>query len=160
MNITPEQTAAEVLELIPAIMRDVREEMRRHRRAGLSVTQFRVLGFLDRHTGTSLSDVADHIGLTLPSMSKMIDNLVARRLVLREFDPGDRRRIRLALTAHGRSILETSRGATRAYLTDKLSAVSPDGLEMIFSAMELLRPLFISEREAQSLAARRQNGNS
>ena len=51
--------------------------------ADLSVPQFRTLLFLRRHPGASLSEVAEHIGLTLPSISKMIDRLEARDLLAR-----------------------------------------------------------------------------
>jgi hypothetical protein len=42
--------------------------------------QFRTLAVIDRNANASLSDVTEHIGLTLPSMSKLVDGLVARKL--------------------------------------------------------------------------------
>lgn len=152
MKPTPARTAAELLDVVPSITREIREQMRSHRTPELNVTQFRVLAFLNRHAGASLSDVADHIGLTLPSMSKLIDQLVTRKLVVREFDTVDRRRVTLALTARGHTIWDTARGATRAFLTERLEQCSPAQLETVYEAMEILRPLFISPREAQRAA--------
>lgn len=126
--------------------------MRSHRTTELTVTQFRVLAFLNRHAGASLSDVADHIGLTLPSMSKLIDQLVARKFVTREFNKVDRRRVTLELTPRGKTIWETARGATRDFLTERLAQCDAAQLETIYQAMEILRPLFISPREAQRAA--------
>jgi DNA-binding MarR family transcriptional regulator len=156
---TPEQVAGQVLEVVPQVMRAIREQMRQHRGAELSVAQFRVLGFIDRHAGASLSDVADHIGLALPSMSKMIDALVVRKLVLREFDRRDRRRMTLMLTTRGRTILEQARADTRAFLIETLGQLDPQALAALGAAMQALRPLFTTPREAQR-AQRRQNGNS
>lgn len=152
MNSLPTQTSEQVMDVIPSITRAIREQMRQHRTAELSVTQFRALAFLNRHEGASLSDVADHIGLTLPSMSKLIDQLVTRRLVVREFDRVDRRRVTLELTPRGHSILESARGATRDFLTTRLEQCNRAELETILAAMEILRPLFASPREAQRAA--------
>lgn len=150
---TPAQTAEQVLDVVPSITRTIREQMRSHRTTELTVTQFRVLAYLNRHAGASLSDVADHIGLTLPSMSKLIDQLVTRKFVARAFDTIDRRRVTLELTARGRTIWETARAATRDDLTERLAQCDAAQLEMIYGAMEILRPLFISPREAQRAAS-------
>ena len=145
MPTSPEACAQEILEVVPQVMRAIRTEMRRHRTVDLSVPQFRALAFIDRNPAASLSAVAEHIGMTLPSMSKMIDGLVARRLVSRQTHPGDRRRMVLALTKNGLAALTISRRATRACLAENL-AVLPDAERAnIVRAMEALRPLFTLE---------------
>lgn len=160
MAVTAHETAGELLDVVPRIMRAVRVEMRRHRAADLSVPEFRTLGFLSRHAGASLSDVADHIGLTLPSMSKLIDGLVGRKLITREFDLTDRRRVTLTVTARGRAILEAARVPTQSYLAELLSALSPTERATVAQAMRVLRPLFTSEREKEMLLVKGHNGNS
>ena len=160
MAVTPRETASELLDVVPRIMRALRVEMRRHRAADLSVPEFRALGFLDHYAGASLSDVAAHIGLTLPSMSKLIDGLVGRKLVTREFDPTDRRCVTLTVTARGRAILEAARAPTQAYLAALLAALSPAERLTVAQAMRVLRPLFISEREKDMLLVKGHNGNS
>lgn len=152
MDSQPAQSAEQVMDVVPSITRAIREQMRQHGTAELSVAQFRVLAFLNRNQGTSLSDVADHIGLSLPSMSKLIDQLVIRKLVAREFDRVDRRRVTLALTPRGHSIWESARGATRDFLTTRLEQCDRAELETILAAMQILRPLFVSPREAQRAA--------
>jgi DNA-binding MarR family transcriptional regulator len=149
MPTSPDACAQEVLEVVPAVMRTIRAELRRHRTADLSVPQFRTLAFIDRQADASLSDVAEHIGLTLPSMSKIVDGLAARKLVTRQTHPRDRRRMTLALTARGQTVLQTSRQATRAYLAEDLSALTDRERETIAQAMEILRPVFTVQGEAQ-----------
>src|SRR5512141_2900959 len=114
MTPSPDACAQEILDVVPAVMRTIRAELRRHRTADLSVPQFRTLAFIDRKADASLSDVAEHIGLTLPSISKIVDGLVTRKLVTRQTASDDRRRMTLALTTRGRSALQASREATRA----------------------------------------------
>lgn len=160
MGVTPHETAGELLDVAPQVMRVLRAQMRRHRAADLSVPEFRTLGFLNGHAGASLTDVADHIGLTLPSMSKLVDGLVERKLVTRKFVPADRRRMTLELTARGCAILQAAHAPTEAYLAEVLSALSPTERATVVQAMRVLRPLFISEREKEMLLAKGQNGDS
>jgi DNA-binding MarR family transcriptional regulator len=137
-----EQCAAEILEAVPLIMRHIRAEMRSHRGAGLSVPQFRVLTFLMRNPGASLSDLADHHGLTLPSMSVMVEGLVKRGLVLRQSSSADRRRVLLTLSARGRVLLSRARRATRARLAEHLQGLSPARCAQIADSLRDLHSLF------------------
>lgn len=137
-----EECAAEILEVVPLIMHQIRAEMRSHRGAGLSVPQFRALAFLGNHPGASLSDLADHHGLTLPSVSVMVDSLVDRGLVIRESSSTDRRRVLLTLSRRGRVLLGRARRATRARLTECLKGLSPAQQAQIAASMRDLRLLF------------------
>ncbi len=139
---SPAECARQVLEEVPLIMHAIRTEMRRQRSSDLSVPQFRVLVFLNRHQGASLSDIAEHLGLTLPSMSKMVDGLVARRLVGRQMDKSDRRRITLALTPSGQTAMQTSYAVTQAQLAERLKALSASDRLTVVRAMAALGAIF------------------
>jgi DNA-binding MarR family transcriptional regulator len=141
-SISLDACAREVLETVPLVMRTVRAEMRRHRTADLSVPQFRTLNFLNRQAGASLSQVAEHIGLTLPSVSLLVDGLVERKLILRDTSAADRRRVTLTLTTRGQSVLDAAHGATQAALAQKLAALSVKDQVIVAQAMQALRPLF------------------
>jgi DNA-binding MarR family transcriptional regulator len=149
MSTSPDMCAQEILEVVPAVMRTIRAEMRRHRMADLSVPQFRTLAFIDRKADASLSDVAEHIGLTLPSISKIVEGLVVRKFVTRQTHATDRRRMTLALTARGLTALQASRAATRACLAEDLATLSDRQRDTIVQAMEILRPVFTPQVETQ-----------
>lgn len=104
-----DECTREVLESVPSVMRVIRSELRKHRARELSVPQFRTLNFLSRNKGASLSEVAEHIGLTLPSMSTLVDGLVTRNFAVRRTHPHDRRRVTLELTNSGQMILRSAR---------------------------------------------------
>lgn len=154
MSYSPNKCAHEVLEVVPLIMRAMVSEIRRHRGPDLSVPQLRTLAFLNLHEGACLSEVAEHIGLTLPSMSKMVDGLVARTFVLRHADTTDRRRVTLALTEGGRGALQTARETTQTFLAARLAALPASQLAAIVKAMGVLRPLFDGGRERNGQATR------
>lgn len=134
-----DQCAEQVLATVPMVMRLLRSETRSRRPEGLSVPQFRVLGFLYRRGGVSLSNVADHMGLTLPTVSKMIDTLVKRGLVLRETSDNDRRFIALKLTEQGRSAFGDAKRDAQARVVEVLSALTAAEQEEVGRAMQALR---------------------
>src|SRR5437763_10162015 len=105
MTITSEDCAREVLDVVPLVMRVLRAEMRLQRGPELSVPHFRVLAFLGNNEGACLSEVAEYVGLRLPSMSTLVDGLVTRGLVSRVPAARDRRRLALCLTGPGRAAL-------------------------------------------------------
>lgn len=146
----PHDNATLVMDTVLLIMRMIRSENRGNRPAGLSVPQFRVLTFLRRNSGSSLSQVADHVGVALSSMSKLVDGLVTRELVTRTTAADDRRRVTLGLTEAGRSALATSRAATLARLTERLAHLSPEEEMQIVQAMELLQMVFRSDEPGDS----------
>jgi long-chain acyl-CoA synthetase len=70
----------------------------------LTLSQYRVLGILgDGREATSV--LADKLAVSRPSVTGVIDGLVARGLVRRDPDKTDRRRIDLALTDDGHQVL-------------------------------------------------------
>ncbi len=142
MRPSPEECAREVLDVVPLVMRAIRAEMRSHRTPDLSVPQFRALLFLKRNPGASLSAVSDHLGLTPPSASKLVDGLVARGLVARQVSPTDRRRVMLVVTPPGAAILESAAQATQNHLARSLAQLDDDGRAAVLEGMQALRTLF------------------
>ncbi len=140
--------AQQVLEAVPLVMRTIRGQLRSHRSADISVPQFRSMSYIDRNDGASLSDLASHIGLTLPSMSKLIDGLVSRKLVTRTSHSTDRRRICLSLTPLGREELREAHRFTEKYLSEQISGLDEADLQTITRAMQILKSLFSQELKA------------
>jgi DNA-binding MarR family transcriptional regulator len=137
--------AHEIIETAPEIMHAIRVEMRRGRGSDISIPQFRSLAFIQHNPDSSLSNLAEHLGLTLPSVSKLVDGLVNQKLVTRQESEVDRRRLTLALTQAGASIVNSSRTGAQANLAKKLSCLSDDELETINKAMQFLRPVFVHQ---------------
>ncbi|HSB81119.1 MAG TPA: MarR family transcriptional regulator, partial [Candidatus Methylomirabilis sp.] len=96
-RVTPNACARTVMETVPLVMRFIRGEMRRQSAPLLSVPQFRALAFLHQRPGACLFAVADHLGVSRPTASTIIDRLVRRGLVARSVDPHERRRVILRL---------------------------------------------------------------
>ncbi|HXT11593.1 MAG TPA: MarR family transcriptional regulator [Candidatus Angelobacter sp.] len=142
MSAAPKQCARELLEAVPPVMRFIRGYVRRHPAEGLLVPQFRALSFLGRTRDASLSAVAEHLGVSLPAMSRLMNGLVNGGWVKRETVSENRRQVALALTARGRADLEKLRGQIRRQLSQRLSPLSAEERKTICSAMQLLRQTF------------------
>ena len=142
---SPEACAQVVLDTVPLVMRSVRAQMRHHRGLDLSVPQFRALGFVRRQPGTSLSEVAQHVGTSLPSASKLVGGLVSRSLVSRTPSETDRRRLVLVLTPKGVALLESARRGAQTHLARRLAGLSRDERAGVARALLALAALFACE---------------
>jgi len=125
-------------------MRFIRTEMRSHRGLGLSVPQFRSLVLIERAAGTSLNGVAAHLGLTPPSVSKLIDGLSTRGLVTRRESAGDRRRVTIEITAGGAQALARARSAALKSLSRLLASMTDAELATVSRAMSEMRRIFVA----------------
>jgi DNA-binding MarR family transcriptional regulator len=140
--------ASEILELVPAIMRLIRAHMRRHRGSDLSVPQFRALAFVDANAGASLSALAEHVGLSLPATSRLVEGLVQKGMIVRRVPRGNRRLVALTISAHGQRTVSAARQATVKRLTEILAPLG--GGERV----AILRALRTLHHEFDSAAAR------
>ncbi len=152
---TPIETAGHVMEAVPLVMRTMRAEMRARRGSDLSVAAFRALGYVRRNPGSSLSALAEHMGLTMPSASKLIDGLVERKLVIRRVFAGDRRRMTLDLTARGSALLESAYNSALSAMANHLAELSEQEQSDVIRAMKILQPIFArsSSKSTESSAA-------
>jgi DNA-binding MarR family transcriptional regulator len=138
---TANQVAVAILETIPPSMRAIREQMRAGRAAGLSVAQFRLLLFVGRNPGTSLSRVSDHLGTSLPAASQLVERVVQAGFITRVQHPTERRRVELRLTDAGSTALAACDARTRAWLCERLAGLKDDELDRLADALNDLRAL-------------------
>ena len=111
--------------------------------AGLDLTlpQYRVLGILAEGSAAA-SGLADRLAVRRPSITALIDGLVARGLVDRRQEDADRRRVALRLTDDGiRTLGEADRAvddylvSIAGHLNDKDEAMALRSLELWARAM-------------------------
>jgi len=138
--------AHELMDTAPQIMQLIRVEMRHGRGSDISIPQFRSLAFVQRHPDSSLSSLAEHLGLTLPSVSKLVDGLVKQKLITRQESMADRRRLTLMLTQIGASIVDSARAGAQTSLAKRLKKLSEVELETVCQAMQILRPIFVQDQ--------------
>ncbi len=142
MTDAQREAARQILRVVPLVMRTVRTEVRTFGAAQLSVPQFRAINFIERHPEASLSDVAAHVGVTLPSMSRLVDGLVDRKVMTRRGHAGDRRRLTLRVTERGRALLRAAHVFAESSIASRLAALGTAELAAVVRAMGILYPVF------------------
>lgn len=139
-----------VLDASLLVTRLVRAEARRSHPAGLSLSEFRALACLDAYRDSTLTELAEYLGVQLPTASKLADGLVRRGEITRREDAEDRRRNRLALTPAGQARLALAMGVVREHLGQRLAGLAAADQEVILRAMQLLEPLVAPGASATS----------
>jgi long-chain acyl-CoA synthetase len=102
----------------------------------LSLSQYRILGVLAEGSAMS-SSLAERLAVRPPSITAVIDGLVARGLVARTHSEDDRRRIALELTTEGRSLLESADRAVRDRLEHIASGLGPKAAAKAIESLTL-----------------------
>jgi DNA-binding MarR family transcriptional regulator len=90
----------------------------------------------------SLSELAQHLGMSSPGALKVVDDMVAKGYVARSADAGDRRIKPLELTARGRAALGRARAFHAGYehaLADRLGARPVAATRKVLEAMAASR---------------------
>ncbi len=137
-----EKCAARVMDTIPLLMRFIRADMRENSAASLSIPQLRTLAFLKRNPGASLSELAEHLGVTCATASTTIERLVQRDFVQRADHPQERRRIVLNITVEGKQHFEQTQSQTRTHIKDILQDLTLEEITQIEQGLTLLQNVF------------------
>lgn len=123
--------ARQVLDAVPLLMREIRSEMRQSAPAALSVPSFRALIFAHVKPGGSLTELAAHLGVTLPTASVAVDKLNARGLMLAPREGGGQRRRTLYLSAQGERVVRRAMEHTVKALGARLQSMPIRQLETL-----------------------------
>lgn len=116
--------------------------MRRRAIPGLTLPQFRTLRYLGDNPRASLNEIAEHLGITAPTVSKLVQKLVTQNVVSRRAGT-DRRRVSLSLTQLGTTALAKARLETSQQLAESLRSLPAEDLATLSSALRMLRRAFV-----------------
>ena len=122
-----EDEALEVIDLIYRLSRSLVNDIQGHvgAAAGLEMAEFALLRAVVGGT-TSPSGLARDLRVHPAVISRTITRLVKAGLIERRLDPGDSRRVALALTDRGRATTDAIAARIRPSLRERLDAL-PDG---------------------------------
>lgn len=104
----------------------------------VSAHQASILDHLDEVDPLSMSDLADHMGVTVATMSLAIDRLERRQYVRRDRDPQDRRRVLLRVTPAGVRLREAKSVLDPVRVEQVLGQLSPADRDKALEGLELL----------------------
>lgn len=135
---TSTELARRLLSLAPRYVQWSAASLRAHRVEGdPSFRQLAVL-FMIREGVASPASIAQRLGISRAVVTGLLDRLEERGLIRREPDPGDRRRLRIVMTAAG---LDASERLGRTVVDDlaaELGVSSPEERAALATALNLL----------------------
>src|SRR6267142_396026 len=146
------ETARDLLELIPLVMRTVAAELRA---AGEmpAPAHFGLLSILSVRP-RMLTDLASLQGVSLPTMSSSISATVERGWVKRNAPEEDRRVVMIEVTATGRAALERVGRAAEGHLAEVLAPLDVPARRRLLGGLGVLRKVFAG---APASTSRRSN---
>lgn len=131
------QAARELLRAVMLVMRTVAAELRRSSDEPLAPAQFGTMLKIANGACT-MTDLARHQAVSLPTVSKSIDALVRRGWIERCVDPSDRRQTLIRLTAEGQRVMADVKRRAEDLVAGKLAALSDDERARLVDASNLL----------------------
>ena len=134
------ESAREILEIIPLVMRTVAAELRA---AGEmpAPAHFGLLSVLSVRP-RMLTDLASLQGVSLPTMSSSISAMVERGWVKRTAPEDDRRVAMIEVTAIGRAALERVSRAAESHLAELLAPLDVPARRRLLGGLGILRKVF------------------
>lgn len=128
--------AALVLASVPALMRELRAEMRRSAPEGLGLAPFRALIFAHTQPGRSIGALAAHLGVSMPTASVTVEKLVQRGLLVVATDSNDRRQRQLHATTDGARIVRQAMRRTTDTFARQLAGQDAAALERMARSLK------------------------
>ena len=104
----------------------------------LSESQSELLWLVGRQPGISVSAAAAELGLVPNTASTLVSKLVANGLLIRTVGETDRRVCQLRLAERTQQIIDASRAARRALLSEVLGELDDDQIDSLTKGLEIL----------------------
>jgi DNA-binding MarR family transcriptional regulator len=101
----------------------------------LNAAQYGALMRLYHHGNCTVSDIGTQFGITPPAASQLVDKLVHEGLIERTESAHDRRVKQLALTSHGRQLVDASLAARLEWTRALGQVLPPDRRAIIAQAL-------------------------
>jgi len=104
----------------------------------VTFAQIKVIRFLEQIRQASMKDVAHSLGVTLPTATGLVENLVNNGYLKRHQDTKDRRIVYVSLSAKGYRLLVTFAKMRRAWITEIRDSMSMINWFKFIGAMEII----------------------
>jgi DNA-binding MarR family transcriptional regulator len=131
--------AAEVFRIVGRFRRQLRRSVGRGLdSARLTESQSELLWLVGRRPGISVSVAAAELGLVANTASTLVSKLVSGGFLTRSVGATDRRVGELTLAEPTQQIVDASRAARRALLSDVLAELHDDQIESLTKGLEVL----------------------
>ncbi len=105
---------------------------------GVTMSQAKVLYLVEAAPRLRMSDLSARLGVSLSTVSGVVDRLVDQGLLTRRDDPVDRRHVILRITDAGATQLQLFRELNAGQVRTLLARIDAAGLAVVEQALDLL----------------------
>lgn len=126
--------------------RSMQDQARFVKSIGFSMAQFFLLMHVYYKRQCGISNLSEHMEITAPAASQLVDKLVQAGMLERTEDPHDRRAKQVTLTGKGRQLIEKSIHARFRWLESLVQGLSGEERSKVDEALRILTNA-VEERE-------------
>lgn len=128
--------------------------LRQQDQSGYGPTLIAALSTISKHGPITLGDLAAREQVAPPTITKVVEKLMANGLVARTTDATDRRVARVGMTRKGAKQLDVYRTRRTEWLADRLNSLDDDELARLEAALDVLEKIIEVPAVAQSVEHR------
>lgn len=111
--------------IMPVIIKEfAKRQVNELSKGNITLPQFLILGFLEKNGKANMGTLAHFMSVSTAAMTGMIDRLVKYGYVVREKESGDRRVIKINITAKGSDTIKKINNQRRQMIIDIFGRVS------------------------------------
>lgn len=130
MSRSIEDFSRRVVELLPALFREfAKREDNELTRGTISCQQMVVLDLLSREGKKSMKDIAAALDVRMSSASTLVDRLLRQKMLSRQSDREDRRRVLVDVTPRGKKVVAQILSQKQESVRDIFGRITPEERE-------------------------------
>ena len=114
---------------------------------GLSMQQAYALTYIYYNGPSKISELCEHMMVSAPATSQMVDRLEKQNLVERIAQPGDRRVRNVVLSGEGKKFVQESIEARQSWVKEIPPSLTDAQIDQISDALELLITIYREKPE-------------
>ena len=122
-------------ELIKILYTKAGKQLEKH---NLTFQQYQALILLHYDNALSMSEIKNKLLISRPGATALIDKLVKKRLIKRDYSLEDRRRVIIASTPKGEKVLAKLLMGHEKFAKDMAKRIGKDGLRTVEQALKTL----------------------
>lgn len=116
---------------------------------GITLAQCHALVEIVRAECISLIEPANLLGLDKSTMSRMIDNLLKVKMVIREIDSENRRYVNIRLSENGMKFLKETEKSMDEYFDEIFVSIPEEKREQVLESLQLLIQVMANKKCCQ-----------
>ncbi len=136
----------EAVELLPRIVRQMQTTFTCYGEAnGLTLGQMKALSYLYRNGRRTVGEVAEGLGLAMPTASELVDKLAERGLLEREVNPSNRRQVHVWLNDEAMAFARELHDLRRAQVRRAFAGFQPGERATVVRGLRALSEALATE---------------